>query len=95
MDFRVKKRIAKTICIACGSPKDDYQDACPSCGFEPTSDEDLAKSRILSWEWDFGLPDGSVVCTVKGRDILKDVGFGFLWPVALVAVVVYLIARFG
>ena len=75
-----------TICIACGSPKDDYQDSCPNCGFKPESHEDLAKSRILSWEWDFGLPDGGIVSTGRTPEDLESIaerirsGEGYEFP---------------
>ncbi len=124
----------KTICISCGSSKDDYQEACSNCGFIPKSHEELAKSRMLSWPWDFGLPDGGVVCTgrspeelasiariirsgteyqyppeelegmiwvireaesISGRDVLKDVILWLLPPIALAAVVWFLIAKSG
>ena len=124
----------KTICISCGSAKHDYRTACPDCGFQPTTREELAKSRVLSEPWDFGLPDGSIVATgrsseelesiasilqsggeyqyppdelsgmiwvigeaesMTGKDVATDVVRWLLPPVALAAVVWYLIAKFG
>ncbi len=63
----------KTLCISCGSAKNDYQAACPDCGFQPTTREDLAKSRILSEPWDFGLPDGSIVATGRSPEELESI----------------------
>lgn len=36
------------ICIACGVRKDSYAEACPSCGNLPITDDDVARSLILS-----------------------------------------------
>jgi hypothetical protein len=36
------------ICIACGSRKGAYAEACPSCGNLPVTDNDVARSLILS-----------------------------------------------
>ena len=69
----MRTRSLRSICIACGSPKDSYQEACANCEFEPQSHEDLAKSRILSEPWDFGLPDGGIVSTGRTSDELASI----------------------
>lgn len=89
----------KSICIACGHPKDDYQDLCSSCEFLPKSHEDLAKSRILSEPWDFGLPDGDVVCTGRTPNELKSIseaiqsGEGYDYPADELSGMIWVIAE--
>ena len=63
----------KTICICCGAPKRFYNQVCPACSFEPTSEEELAKSRILSEPWSFGLPDGDVFETGRSAEELSKI----------------------
>ncbi len=40
------------ICIRCGTTKKNPIQKCPSCGFQPQSDEDKAKSLILSLNYE-------------------------------------------
>lgn len=44
----------KAVCIRCGSAKRHAPDQCPKCGFAPRSNDDLAKSFILSATFDVG-----------------------------------------
>jgi hypothetical protein len=39
-----------SICVSCGSIKNQYGDECPACHFRPESKRDLAKSLLLSQE---------------------------------------------
>ena len=39
------------LCIRCGSNRGDAWQPCPKCSFQPTSEEDHAKSIILSNEY--------------------------------------------
>jgi hypothetical protein len=40
------------ICISCGSTKNAFNRKCPVCGFLPASDEEKAKSIILSLDYE-------------------------------------------
>lgn len=47
------------ICLKCGARKVAYTDTCPSCRFQPTSHEEMARSLILSSDFhleSLGLP---------------------------------------
>lgn len=78
----------KAICISCGSSKSSYQTSCPDCSFKPKTDEELAKSRILSTPWSFGLPDGDVLETGRSAPELESIarriqsGAGYDYPPA-------------
>jgi hypothetical protein len=45
---------ADSICIRCGEHKPFALDECRGCGLQPTSSQDMAKSLILSPEFDAG-----------------------------------------
>lgn len=42
------------ICIRCGTVKKSPIQKCPSCGLQPETDEDKAKSLILSLNYEIG-----------------------------------------
>ena len=42
----------RSICIRCGTFKQFVSESCETCGFAPQSDEDIAKSFLLSTEFD-------------------------------------------
>lgn len=42
------------ICIRCGHPKKRSYSRCPNCSFAPKSDRDLAKSMMLSLDYQVG-----------------------------------------
>ena len=44
----------RSVCIRCGTLKRFVSETCPACGFEPKSQEDIAKSYLLSTEFDAG-----------------------------------------
>jgi len=44
----------RAVCLRCGRAKSDAPAACPNCGFLPQSRADLAKSFILSSQFDVG-----------------------------------------
>lgn len=58
------------LCIRCGTFKRNYAAVCPGCGFLPTADEDIAKSRILDFPYFFSKgPNGDVFET--GRTVAE------------------------
>ncbi len=57
------------ICIQCGTLKNRPIQKCPSCGFEPKTDEDKAKSLILSLNYEI---DGEY--RGKSKDELLAIG---------------------
>lgn len=58
----------KAICIKCGEWKISHLDKCRQCNFEPETEVDIAKSRILDFPWDFQSPSSDEVITT-GRSI--------------------------
>ena|SRR6266436_5413135 len=44
--------VSLAICIRCGALKKSPIQKCPSCGFQPQTDEDKAKSLILSLNYE-------------------------------------------
>ena len=59
------------ICMRCGSFKSAFVARCGSCGFEPKSDIDIAKSRILGPVYSFTIDnDGIVVETGRSKSEL-------------------------
>jgi len=58
----------KAICIRCGEWKIYHMDKCNECSFEPETEIDIAKSRILDFPWDFQSPSSDEIIET-GRSI--------------------------
>jgi hypothetical protein len=68
------------VCIRCGHPKKRALGECESCGFTPSSSEDVAKSLILSKAFDAGedvIGHSSVDLVRIGAEIRAGAPFGF------------------
>lgn len=50
----MKRSKFRSVCFHCGSKKKFAPDQCDSCGFKPQTKPDLAKSFILSTQFDVG-----------------------------------------
>jgi len=59
------------LCFHCGDFKRVFSDKCSSCGFEPSEDLDVAKSRVLGAPWNFTIGVvGDAVETGRSRSEL-------------------------
>lgn len=64
-----RMKTVRAICVKSGDEKPHSNSKCPKCGFKPKTDSELAKSLILSLEYEIEDEDRS-----KSWDELKKIG---------------------